>query len=603
MSNSYQVSNKSAFAALTKAQRRAAKLAIAAENRLTKGLPSYRPYNQLSVPRSAPAVGRPLGLDPAYDNGSTVWSDAIDVLRGFGANAHIFGLGPKIVSGLNIGQYRDSIGTATGLVDQTVGLAFDAGGVTGIELAGATRNTYNATWSSTTYPITVTSTAALNYGILYNPLLTIGSMYQVVVTWSGNSLNRNLSFDDGQGPANTQMQSTAVNGTINAVFIAASTTFFMYAAGIGGAGETFTINNISVREVTGSHAKQSTAANRPILRRGAVNLLTYSQDFSNAAWVKSNVTLTPGQIDSAGGTSATRKVVGAGSEHQAIAVTASTTYTAVFRCKNNGGTEASYAIYDNTGAAFIIGVTSYLSQISAGWAHVVIPFTTPVSCVSIRIYDASSAANTDLISEGCALFQGTYTASQIQALGGIPLTTTAPASTSGGNYYWEFDGVNDSLAISTPLFQMTDDWCVIAGEKQISESGAIFGMSTALASTTELLTIAQAVGKAQVYISYGGQTVNLIASSPTITNTFTVLAGRKVGTNLVGRQNGAQFGTASTSSIVSSAFTNGTLGGYWASAGILAGSIYPVIAIKGTVTDAQLLILEKWIGSMSGVTI
>lgn len=33
------------------------------------------------------------------------------------------------------------------------------------------------------------------------------------------------------------------------------------------------------------------------------------------------------------------------------------------------------------------------------------------------------------------------------------------------------------------------------------------------------------------------------------------------------------------------------------------GNIGPVIAIKGTVSDADLMTLEKWVGSLSGVTI
>lgn len=47
----------------------------------------------------------------------------------------------------------------------------------------------------------------------------------------------------------------------------------------------FEISYISVRQVLGNHAYQDTAANRPVY--GArYNLLTYTEDFSNAAWAK-----------------------------------------------------------------------------------------------------------------------------------------------------------------------------------------------------------------------------------------------------------------------------------------------------------------------------
>lgn len=45
------------------------------------------------------------------------------------------------------------------------------------------------------------------------------------------------------------------------------------------------ISNISVRELPGNHASQSTAASRPTVE-ARVNLLTYSEQFDNAAWVK-----------------------------------------------------------------------------------------------------------------------------------------------------------------------------------------------------------------------------------------------------------------------------------------------------------------------------
>jgi len=41
-----------------------------------------------------------------------------------------------------------------------------------------------------------------------------------------------------------------------------------------------------VDTIGGINATQPTTASKPILRRGAVNLLTYSGDFSNAAWIK-----------------------------------------------------------------------------------------------------------------------------------------------------------------------------------------------------------------------------------------------------------------------------------------------------------------------------
>lgn len=61
-------------------------------------------------------------------------------------------------------------------------------------------------------------------------------------------------------------------------------------------------DNISVREVPGVHAIQATNSSRPLLD-GRVNLLTFSEQFDNAAWVKDSVTITANATVSPDGTS------------------------------------------------------------------------------------------------------------------------------------------------------------------------------------------------------------------------------------------------------------------------------------------------------------
>jgi len=53
---------------------------------------------------------------------------------------------------------------------------------------------------------------------------------------------------------------------------------------------TGTISNLSIRQVLGNHAAQSTSAARPALT-ARKNLLTYSEDFANAAWTKNGATI------------------------------------------------------------------------------------------------------------------------------------------------------------------------------------------------------------------------------------------------------------------------------------------------------------------------
>jgi hypothetical protein len=60
---------------------------------------------------------------------------------------------------------------------------------------------------------------------------------------------------------------------------------------VDGAGFYADFDNISVKQIAGNHAYQATSANRPILS-SRVNLLTKTEDFSDAVWVKTGITTT-----------------------------------------------------------------------------------------------------------------------------------------------------------------------------------------------------------------------------------------------------------------------------------------------------------------------
>jgi hypothetical protein len=73
------------------------------------------------------------------------------------------------------------------------------------------------------------------------------------------------------------------------------------------------LDNISVRELPGVHWTQPTLANRPILGRkpkgGRRNLLTFTEQFDNAAWNKSGVTVTANAAVAPDGTATANRLV------------------------------------------------------------------------------------------------------------------------------------------------------------------------------------------------------------------------------------------------------------------------------------------------------
>jgi len=104
------------------------------------------------------------------------------------------------------------------------------------------------------------------------------------------------------------------------------------------------IDNISVREVPGNHAIQATSASRPTLQARA-NLLTYSEQFDNAAWtnvgtptVTANTTLAPDGTTTADTINDSSAVESQG-RRQTITIPASTTITytgSVYILKTSG---------------------------------------------------------------------------------------------------------------------------------------------------------------------------------------------------------------------------------------------------------------------------
>lgn len=144
----------------------------------------------------------------------------------------------------------------------------------------------------------------------------------------------------------------------------------------------------------------------------SVQLATFSYAFDNAAWAKTNVTVTAntdsGPFSTLAGGAEADRVVSTAAAHaisQDITVSASTNYVLWFWAKNNGGTRALYSVRDLIGAADIIAATSYFSSInSSTFTLVALPFTTPVGCTSVRIYPIrDSVSGTDILFTGAHL--------------------------------------------------------------------------------------------------------------------------------------------------------------------------------------------------------
>lgn len=192
---------------------------------------------------------------------------------------------------------------------------------------------------------------------------------------------------------------------------------------------------------------------------------------------------------------------------------------------------------------------------------------------------------------------GTYGATQ-SSLANRPILRESP-------HRWQFDGVNDSLSLPLAPFNLADDFCVIAGAalNSTGASKAIYGQSNlSNHAVPELLFDGQ--GRVGVYAMGGGATLSSFGGPSNVGAGPIVASMRNIDRNVVVRRNGTQaagiqlsgtYGLPLTASI--GAFPSLTTSRF------LDGEIYPVIVIKGTVTDQDLITLERFAAECSGVTL
>lgn len=548
------------------------------------------------------------------------------VLTKYGTDAHVWLPGIGYLNGLQAANFIDSAGTQAGLVDNPVGLAMDAQASLGPELV-VNGGFDSATGWTLAQPTSGLST--ISGGVL--TLQTLDGSYtaatQVVPAVIGKTylMSITCSSVSGSNPEFSLAASNTATGSV-AIRAAGSYTVFVVATNINmvveikrsgtSANGSAVFDNISAKEVTGAiTATQATTANKPILRRGAVNLLTYSEQFNDLTWTKAAVSIAANDTTSPNGTQTADKMIEdlslANHEIAQSGIPAYTTATMSVYAKYAGrkyfAVEKSgwgATVFDLLNGTIFSG-TGTITPVGNGWFRCTGYYIASPSQTVIYINLRDDAGDKTYTGDGTsgiyiwgAQLERGSTANQY-----IP-TTTAAASSSAGDYYWEFDGVNDSLALSAAPFQMADDHCVVAGANAVAGAAATIFSIGNTASNNDVIAMDYTSNFFRVWWRDTALTVESLASPTTRNQQILVGSMRKTGNTKIGRINGSQYGTGSivmgSTTLNTSAigvFSRTTLSAY------MTGSIYPVIAIKGTVSDADLLILERWVGQMSDVSI
>lgn len=180
---------------------------------------------------------------------------------------------------------------------------------------------------------------------------------------------------------------------------------------------------------------------------------------------------------------------------------------------------------------------------------------------------------------------------------------------NGRPYYWLFDGSDDRLALSGPVFQMSDDHFVVACAKSLFGAvgtQTIFGGSSTAAtnplvpqvffSTTGVLSVQ--------WRDDAGAVSTCSPAAGIAAGESAVLSGTKVGNTKKARKNGGTWAIDATvmgATTINAATISGSTRTTYVNP--FNGNIYGVIAGKGAITDAELLVLERYLGSLGGVAI
>ena len=244
----------------------------------------------------------------------------------------------------------------------------------------------------------------------------------------------------------------------------------------------------------GNHLTQSTSTQRPTLGRmpatGVRNLLTYTEDFSNAAWGKWGCAATSQKITEDSSTSPHVLLYGGGAENHKTASVRAGPGTRRYLSIWSGFADSAYATFDlQAGAVTEQGLGIIATSISAsvlGGYNCSVVFS---SDGAIRIAMSNSATagwNLSYTGNGSAYldiysaqFESGSTPTAYQKVGAAyDITESGVASV----YTAYFDGVDDCLVSPSIDFTGTDKMSVFAGARKVDDTVRIIAELSANAN-------------------------------------------------------------------------------------------------------------------------
>lgn len=254
------------------------------------------------------------------------------------------------------------------------------------------------------------------------------------------------------------------------------------------------IDNASCKKISGNHAYQSTSANRPTLT-ARYNLLTKTDQYDAADWIKDGLTITPDSVAAPSGfadaayetaTTGTHRVY----ESATTAATSNTYYTIAkpiggrdwiyLRIRDNTANERKAWFNITTGATGTAetGLTSTIAAAGSGFYLCKVVIATAFAGAQSVVIGTASADGVESfagdITKGVAIWRSDLRPTD-QATGLIPtyqrVNTSTDYDTVGFPPLIKGNGSNQFLQTASIDFTGTNKMTVWAGLRKVSDSG------------------------------------------------------------------------------------------------------------------------------------
>jgi hypothetical protein len=416
---------------------------------------------------------------------------------------------------------------------------------------------------------------------------------------------------------------TVVSGTIRSttgtfkeiITAPASPTKFEIFAGANAVGS---VDNISVREIPGNHFTQANVANAPILGRepfgGRRNLLTFTEEFDDAAWIKAGTTITPNVVAAPDGTMTADEIRysggGANQFNAGLSTAVTTPITISFWARRGPVSTGLAALRVGLRNNGTIVVAAFNYTPTEEWQRFSFQYTPSGTGVDrIYFYNSGAASNNVPFYLWGAQFETGSTATPYQKV-----TTSFDVTEIGvpDCYYLAFDGTDDWLQSAATINPgAVDKAQVFAGVRKLMDDQFRTVVESSVASSANSGTIGLfAPGGARPDYTFRSRgsintSVQSLPSflSPT-TNIVTGL-GDISGSRAIIRVNGAQSALSTadqgTGNFLEYTHYIGRRGGV---TNAFNGRIYGLVVRYGSnLSTAQIESIEDWTASKTGIVI